>query len=117
MSNDSKTRQRAAALLIDLADRIADRARKDLKIPKAQAEEFGADVADYVGEAYGGQNFYIPMDMIGRIRTRDSQIYDEFSGDNQEELAIKYGLSTQHIYRILRREGERRRVKQHALPF
>jgi Mor family transcriptional regulator len=117
MSNESKTRQRAAALLIDLADRLADRARRDLKVSKAKADEFGADVADDIAEAWGGQNFYIPMDMIGRVRTRDAQIYDEFIGDNQDELASKYGLSTQHIYRILRRERERRRVKQHALPF
>lgn len=117
MSNDSKTRQRAAALLADLADRLADRAKKELKIPRARAEEFGADVADDIAEVWGGQNFYIPMDMIAKARSRDEELYDEFTGDNHNELALKYGLSVQHVYRIVRRVRERRSVKQHALPF
>lgn len=117
MSNESKTRQRAASLLTDLADRIAYRAHIDLKLPQARAEEFGQDCADDIAEAWGGQNFYIPMDMIGKARSRDAELYDKFTGDNHAELAIKYNLSTQHVYRIVRRERERRSVKQHALPI
>jgi len=117
MSNDSKTRQRAAALLADLADRLADRAKKDLKVPKAKAEEFGADIADDIADVWGGQNFYIPKDMIAKARSRDARLYDEFTGDNHNELADKFDLSTQHVYRIVRRERERRSVKQHALPI
>lgn len=117
MSNESKTRQRATSLLDDLANKVAQRARKDLKVSKGMAEQFGADVAEDISEDWGGLNFYLPKDIVSKVRSRDAQIYDEFTGDNHEELALKYDMSIQYIYRIVRKERERRSVRQHALPL
>ncbi len=55
------------------------------------------------------------MDMVGRRSTRNAQIYREFTGDNQAELALKYGLSTQCIYRIVKVQRELRMPKQASL--
>eukprot|EP00828_Plagiopyla_frontata_P037647 TRINITY_DN49444_c0_g1_i1.p2 TRINITY_DN49444_c0_g1~~TRINITY_DN49444_c0_g1_i1.p2 ORF type:complete len:128 (+),score=16.49 TRINITY_DN49444_c0_g1_i1:74-457(+) len=116
-SNESKTRQRANALLDDLSAQVADRAHRDLGVSKAEAKIFGDEVADHISMVWGGQNIYIAFDIVGRAQTRAAQIYDEFTGDNAHEIAQRHGLSVQYVYRIISRERERRSVKQHNLPL
>ena len=115
MSNE--TRKPATALLEDLADHLADRAHQELDIPKDQAREFSEAAATFIADLWGGQILYIPKDMAGRLYSRNSKIYAEFVGDNHAELARKYGLSFQHIHRIIKKEREKRRIKQHDLPL
>ncbi|MBC17123.1 MAG: hypothetical protein CL942_08730 [Desulfovibrio sp.] len=113
----SDTRKPATALLNDLADHLAEKAHKDLNIPRAKAKEFSEDTTAYIADLWGGQILYIPKDMAGRICSRDAKIYADFVGDNHSELARKYGLSFQHIHRIIKKEREKRSVKQHDLPL
>ncbi|MDD3310997.1 Mor transcription activator family protein [Pseudodesulfovibrio sp.] len=115
MSND--TRKPATALLEDLADHLTAKAHQDLGIPRPQAKEFSEAAACYIADLWGGQLIYVPKDMASRINSRDSKIYGEFVGDNQAELARKFGLSFQHICRIIKKERAKRSVKQHNLPL
>jgi Mor family transcriptional regulator len=103
--------------LNDLADNLAAFARNRFQVKPAAAKEFGEEAAAFIADHWGGQLVYVPKDMAGRICSRDTKIYAEFVGDNQAELARKYGMSFQHVCRILKKEREKRRVKQHQLPI
>lgn len=111
------TRTPATALLTDLAENLAHYAKARLNASPVDAKAFGEEAAVFIADLWGGQVIYIPKDMAGRIRSRDSKIYAEFSGENHAELARKYKLSFQHIHRIIKKERERRSVKQHNLPM
>lgn len=52
----------------------------------------------------GGANYYIPKEHARNleIKERNEKIKREFTGFNQYELANKYGVSVQWIYRILK---------------
>lgn len=66
---------------------------------KAAAEVAGA-VADMMCLTWGGANLYIPKD----ARRRSRKIYEDFTGNNHNELALKYGVSITTIYKALERE-------------
>ncbi|SNS06294.1 Mor transcription activator family protein [Humidesulfovibrio mexicanus] len=102
-------------LLRDFADKLAKQVQDELGISAAKAKAFAEDAAGRLADDWGGQTVYLPMDMIGRRSTRNKQIYREFNGDNQSELALKYGLSRQCIYRIIKEQGELRMPKQASL--
>lgn len=51
---------------------------------------------------WGGQNIYFPMGLSYKLSQRDRQIYDDFTGANHSELARKYGVSLQWIYKIVK---------------
>ncbi|KAB1440358.1 Mor transcription activator family protein [Pseudodesulfovibrio senegalensis] len=113
----NESRIPAAALLTDLIDNLASFATGQLGLSPSKSKEFAQDAAAFLADHWGGQNVYIPKDMAGRICSRDARIYSDFNGANADELARKYGLSYQHIHRIIKKEREKRSVKQHGLPL
>ncbi len=52
----------------------------------------------------GGINFYIPKNYARNIKNnaRNRLIRKEFNGTNHQELAVKYGVSLQWIYKIVK---------------
>lgn len=113
----SDSRKPATALLSDLSDHLCELAHDRLNIPKAMAKEFGDDVTMYLASLWGGQMLYIPKDMASQVLSRDAKIYAEFTGNNHAELARKYDLSLQHTYTIIKKEREKRSLKQKRLPI
>lgn len=94
----SRNRRQACELIADLSNKltnilIANGIASDI------AAEIGSEASDKVAEHWGGQNIYFPFDLAPR---RNAQIYAEFTGDNQHKLAAKYGVSLQHIYRVIK---------------
>lgn len=102
-------------LLRDFADKLAKQVQDELGISAAKAKFFAQEAAGRLADDWGGQTVYLPKDMIGRLSTRNKQIYRDFNGDNQPELALTYGLSTQCIYRIIKDQAELRMPKQGSL--
>ena len=102
-------------LLQDLAAKVAEMTQAMLGVPEAKAKAFSQEVAGWLADDWGGQNIYVPMDLVGRLSLRNAQIYREFTGDNQPELATKYDLSVQTIYRILKVQTALRAPKQLSL--
>ncbi|MDK4544763.1 Mor transcription activator family protein [Kingella kingae] len=51
---------------------------------------------------WGGQLIYFPKNQGGELDERDKQIYAEFDGKNHQELARKYNLAVQRIYKIIK---------------
>jgi hypothetical protein len=67
---------------------------------------------------WGGANFYVPRDFgCKRSSNRDQVLYGNFNGRNHQELAIKYGLSIRHVYKIILRcrDQERRDITEGML--
>ncbi|HIF9532283.1 TPA: Mor transcription activator family protein [Photobacterium damselae] len=50
---------------------------------------------------FGGVQFYLPRGSQLDIAVQNLKIWNEFKGNNVKELARKYEVSEQHIYRIL----------------
>jgi Mor family transcriptional regulator len=80
--------------------------------PKGMLENIagraGREAAEAVRIGYGGGQIYIPLD---RVR-RDAALYAAFTGDNHFELARRFRMSLNSVYKILRREKARRTARQ-----
>lgn len=104
-----------AELLQDLADKLAAQVALRAGMDEDAARQIAQDIAGDVARDWGGQSIYIPMDLGAQRAARNERIFKEFTGDNQSELAAKYGLSVPAVYRILKEEIERRRTPQGRL--
>jgi Mor family transcriptional regulator len=110
----SGTRQIGAELLVDVAGKVTALA-KEHGMDDDRAARLGTEAASRLAEDWGGQQVYIPMDLLARNKDRNAAIYREFTGDNVADLASKHGLSIQAIYRIIKAERAARSQKQHLL--
>ena len=96
-----KTKSRAPEFLADLMDHTKSvLIQNGIKIDKATI--ISREVSKKMCEAWGGQLIYFPYWLREELDERDLKIYDEFNGDNHEELSKKYTLSVQAIYRIIK---------------
>jgi Mor family transcriptional regulator len=112
----STPRQIGAALLQDLADKIAAQLQSRFGVDGPAARAAATAVAVGVADDWGGQLVYIPQDMAGRLAQRNKTIWREFHGDNHAELASKYGLCVQTVYSIIAEQRELHTPKQLSLP-
>lgn len=115
MSRTDTPRQLGTELLQDLSAKLAKLAQDRLGISEAKAKAFAEEAAGAVADDWGGQNIYIPMDLVGRRSQRNIQMYREYRGDNAPELASKYGLSVQCVYRIIKAMRRELAPRQHPL--
>lgn len=65
------------------------------------ANEAAMSATERVRNEFGGLLLYIPRGNNFDISERDEKIYGLFDGRNVDELARKFKLSVQHVYRIL----------------
>jgi len=96
-------RDRCPPLLVEIADQAADVLQTDLGIDPERAAHGGYLIMRRIADAVGGAGVYIPTaDSIER-HERDEAIWREFTGDNVQDLARKYGVTTIHLYRLIKR--------------
>ena len=88
-------------LLSDIADQIA-LVLHELNIDGDVAEQCGEVIANHLAEHWAGQHITIPKDYAHKISARNLQIWEEFDGSNHRELAKKYGITPNAIYRIIK---------------
>ena len=50
---------------------------------------------------WGGQQLYIQMGVAWRVSELHQQIVEAIVGNNHADVAGRFGISTQHVYRIL----------------
>lgn len=74
-------------------------------------DRLGKFLADFLSLSWGGQMVYFPKDS----KRRASMMYAEFDGSNHADLARKYGVCVQTVYRVIKQEREARRVQQCSL--
>ncbi|AOJ71022.1 MULTISPECIES: Mor transcription activator family protein [Burkholderia] len=92
-------------LLVDLAQHVSVALKELAAMKTDEADQLGREIADRMAAHWGGQNVYFPMGVSYKLSQRDRRIYDEFRGDNHGELARKYGVSIQWIYKIIKAVG------------
>lgn len=89
-----------------------------LGLPADAASQVALEVLRQVLESCGGEYFYVPKDIRLAAHGRDAEVWREFNGHNQRELARKYSLTLQYIYRIIARQREKdRKERQPELAF
>lgn len=96
-----------AELIRDMADKVAMRCTQEVQLQDEAAKQVGEIVSNLIIEEWGGQNIYVPLNIAYKREKRDAMILEEFTGDNVSELARKYNLSVQAVYRIIKKERER----------
>ncbi len=105
------TKNQANSFLCDLADNLTFLAMQKLGADEDTGKNFGEEVTRFLAQHWGGQTIYFPVDIASRLATRNERLFAEFTGDNQAELAKKYRLTTQHVYKIIKTERAKRKVK------
>lgn len=89
------------SMLADLVDVVrAELCRQG--ISNADAKVQAGKIAGVIAHYLGGQTIYMPSGDRLKIALRDSQIYQEFTGNNVHALIRKYRLSQTQIYEIIR---------------
>lgn len=102
MSMDKNFRSKGPELLVDLTDNIAAALVELASIDQEKAAQLASEIADRMAAHWGGQNIYFPMGLSVKLSKRDQLIYDEFDGTNHSDLARKFGVSLQWIYKIVK---------------
>lgn len=106
MSRSNKMEAARSELLSDVADRAASILETTYGLSPINATNAGLAIADDIAENWGGSQFCIPKDMKRKWQERREAIYSEFTGSNHMELAMKYGISTRAVYKILKRKAD-----------
>ena len=86
-------------------------------INKDQADSIACEITDSVLDEFGGENLYIPRNITGKVAKRNAKIYVEFTGNNHDLLAKKYGLTLQRVYAIIKEEGNRHKKERQPSLF
>lgn len=85
---------------MDLWDEITNKDFEDDSMALL-VEVAGLETAKKIVAALGGDSLYVPkVESVIRL-ARNRRINKEFTGFNHKELAIKYGLTTRHIRKIV----------------
>lgn len=90
------------------------------ELPEAQAQQYATRALAALARYHGGRMYYLPKGEALERALRDRDIYQRYTHRRESilELVEAYGLTEQHIYRIIaeQRALHVRRV-QHALPL
>lgn len=95
-------------LLIDVATHSALILR-DHGIAEDVADQCGAAIADHLAETWGGQVISVPKDYAYRLSQRDQAILAEYTGQNIDALARRYGMTTRGMRKLIARARRRAR--------
>jgi Mor family transcriptional regulator len=78
--------------------------------PKADLDAQVAVEAIY--SIFRGCNVYIPFSAGTRTALTHARIFAEFDGHNHQDLARRYEMSVQAIYRIIKKQRELNQISQ-----
>lgn len=85
----------------ELVDVFTARAMQDDIVSDEEASSLARWVVLILGNHLGGRQAYLPKGDKLRAALRDQQIWHDFNGRNQVELASKHQLTVIRIYQIL----------------
>jgi Mor family transcriptional regulator len=96
------SRSKGPELLTDLESHAARLAMDHFVVSEEQARIFSQALSDFMADNWGGQLIYFPKGMFRRLSDRDHKIYAAFNGTNHDDLVREFGVSLQHVYRIIK---------------
>jgi Mor family transcriptional regulator len=112
MANPNSSRSQAPELLADLESHAARLLQELANLDKDVAEHLANEIAFTLSQHWGGQNLYVPQSLFYTRSRRNDAVWAAFTGHNQAELARRFKISVQFVYRIIklkmREEAERR---------
>ena len=88
--------------------------KRSLSLVRGSTDEIASAAAESFRHEFGGQLLYIPKGFAFDIDERDKEIYRKFDGTNHNDLAVEFGHSVQHIYRIIAQARRAMRGSQRA---
>ncbi|MDP3714945.1 MAG: Mor transcription activator family protein [Burkholderiales bacterium] len=97
-------------LLADLASRAEQLLRAE-GLGEEQAKTIAFKLSESVRQHWGGQLIYVPMGTDFEITQRDVAMWEKFDGRNHEALAREFGMSLQHVYRVVKKMGRIARAR------
>lgn len=80
-------------------------------IDKKVASKIANDTVNVLRITFGGEQFYYPKGSELDQLLKHHEIYKKFTGNNVPALAKEFGLSTVHVYRIIKKVTEQEREK------
>lgn len=95
-------------------DAVLASLKEVLGLSPEAADQAAYDVLRRVLETCGGEYFYVPKDIRLAAHSREIDVWREFNGHNQRELARKFGVTVQYIYQIIARMREKDRKERQA---
>lgn len=95
-------RSKGPELLHDLAQHVSAALQELIEADKERADHVGQEIANRMAGHWGGQLIYFPIGTAIKLSVRDLAIWNDFNGKNHSDLARKYGVSLQWIYKILK---------------
>lgn len=105
MNSSERKGSERGALLTDLSQMVSSILVELLGIEKELADHAGQETAIRMAGHWGGQLIYFPHGNFEQS-DRDKQIWAEFNGNNHAELARKYKVSIQWIYKIVKAQRQ-----------
>ena len=87
-------------LLQDLQLRLSAALQEYGFSPNA-ASSAASQIVREMAHAWGGLNVYFPKGSYFKAQERDLQIYNDFTGANHGELAKKYDVTVQYVYKAV----------------
>lgn len=109
--NAPANRSRGPELLVDLIA-TSTAAMVEAGLDRGKAEGIAKEIAERMAAEWGGQCLYFPQGLALKLSRRDAQIYAEFTGSNHAELARKYHVSVQWIYKIVKSAAKAESARQ-----
>jgi len=88
------------ALLRELAEVVQGELER-VDVPAERAAAIAETAAEHVRERFGGQPMYWPKGHTMRAKRRRAAMWADFNGKNHIELAQKYGMCVQQVYKAL----------------
>lgn len=79
---------------------------------RTEAEAVAEVAVDAIRFTFGGTQVYIPMSRTTIKDAIHERMFSEFDGGNHHELAERYRVSLQHVYRVIKKQGELARAKR-----
>lgn len=74
------------------------------KAKVSNAQSLGEQLTLAIGHYFGGRDMYIPTDQRLKAALRDIQIWQEYKGNNLEQLATKFGLTERRVAEIVQNQ-------------
>jgi Mor family transcriptional regulator len=91
----------AQEVLADIGQEVAALLAERHGLDKKAAAGAGMEAALRVARRWCGVTVYFPRGVL--IDEKHWQMYQEFTGDNHRELALRHGMSEQWVYKIVAR--------------
>lgn len=102
MSDETRSSLKRNALLEDVIG-VIDTHLQEHEIPPTVAALAAHALADRLSDYWGGQVIVFPRDYLYKLAKLELEIFDQFNGDNYDELARAHGMTVRGVRKLITR--------------